>query len=296
MTVTVPDITNWTAAGANASAKGTYDIIANALRRSIPDRYQYDVFLQGSYANATNIRGNSDVDIVVMLTSTFYASTSRLTSTELSRYERERIPGGTSTTEWRQVVQRALRDSFRDDEVEARAKCIKVHGNGSRIDADVVPCMEYRDYTSYPAYGDREWLRGIKIVPTDGQSIINYPKEHIDNGRKKNGDAEHYKDTVRQIKRLKHWINEYASDNIDIPGYLIECMTYNLPGWLLSNGDDEERLALALVSFHRAEASELLNYVSCDEVHEVFVDDPGDHDVLAAQRQMRSMLNNLLGD
>lgn len=31
-----------------------------------------EVFVQGSYANNTNVRTNSDVDVCVMLTSTFY--------------------------------------------------------------------------------------------------------------------------------------------------------------------------------------------------------------------------------
>ena len=31
----------------------------------------YEIFAQGSYANNTNVRQNSDIDICVMLTSTF---------------------------------------------------------------------------------------------------------------------------------------------------------------------------------------------------------------------------------
>ena len=290
LTTTIPNIHNWTETGANAGAKRTREIIENALRRSVPASYDYDIFLQGSYANATNIPGDSDVDIVVMLKSTYYFSTKRLSEADRHRQEAELVPGTIEPPTWRQAVEKALRTNFGRQEVEAKMKCIKVHGNDSRIDADVAPCFEYRDYTSYPAYGDRDWLRGIKIFPVSGKPIVNYPKEHIDNGQRKKGRAPHYKDTVRQIKRLKQWANSYSQHGgIDLPGYVIECMTYNLPDWMLSHGPNRERLGFALSTFIDADRVDLLGYTSCDEVHRLFVTDPGEHDATAAQQQMLCM-------
>ena len=41
------------------------------------DDLTIDIFVQGSYANNTNVRTNSDVDVCVMLTSTFYTQYTR---------------------------------------------------------------------------------------------------------------------------------------------------------------------------------------------------------------------------
>src|SRR4051794_20212745 len=65
----------------------TYASIRAALQGSTHLRpYDFEVYLQGSYANATNVRADSDVDIVVQLTSAFRRNLSALTATELSRY------------------------------------------------------------------------------------------------------------------------------------------------------------------------------------------------------------------
>ena len=61
----------WSKQGPIISSSNTYQSIKNALEYSsspILDRIksgEIKIYLQGSYANATNIRGDSDVDIVV---------------------------------------------------------------------------------------------------------------------------------------------------------------------------------------------------------------------------------------
>ena len=48
----------------------------------------YDVFLQGSYGNDTNIRADSDVDVVVTLTDAFRRDLSNLTPPDLLLYNK----------------------------------------------------------------------------------------------------------------------------------------------------------------------------------------------------------------
>ena len=56
------------------SSAVTYTSIKAALdAHTWPDGMKYEPYLQGSYANFTNIRGNSDVDIVVELISVAYS-------------------------------------------------------------------------------------------------------------------------------------------------------------------------------------------------------------------------------
>ena len=67
----------WAKQGATVTAKATHESIRNALESNdspIKDRIKsggVEIYLQGSYKNDTNIRGDSDVDLVVELNTTF---------------------------------------------------------------------------------------------------------------------------------------------------------------------------------------------------------------------------------
>lgn len=73
--------------------KHTRQIIENALRKYLPvedikRRYEItsfqfpEIYLQGSYANSTNVKFDSDVDIVVQLNSVFWSDKTQLSDTE----------------------------------------------------------------------------------------------------------------------------------------------------------------------------------------------------------------------
>lgn len=68
----------WAKQGAITIAKSTADSIKNALNSSYsrPGGVDLEVYLQGSYKKETNIRGDSDVDVVALLNSTFYSNLS----------------------------------------------------------------------------------------------------------------------------------------------------------------------------------------------------------------------------
>ena len=52
--------------------ENTINMIKSAINASSEfDDLTVEIFVQGSYANNTNVRTNSDVDVCVMLTSTF---------------------------------------------------------------------------------------------------------------------------------------------------------------------------------------------------------------------------------
>ncbi len=74
----------WSHQGALVTSKATHESIRNALEANaspIKDK-NVEVYLQGSYKNDTNIRGDSDVDIVVQLNSTFQHDLSDLSESE----------------------------------------------------------------------------------------------------------------------------------------------------------------------------------------------------------------------
>ena len=67
----------WSNQGAITTSRRTHESIRAALdEHEWPDNIDFEIYLQGSYKNDTNIRGDSDVDIVVQLNSAFFSNLS----------------------------------------------------------------------------------------------------------------------------------------------------------------------------------------------------------------------------
>jgi hypothetical protein len=287
---TATELKAWTEPGAQDAAKRTYDSVKAALARSAEvARYDVDVFLQGSYANATNTRGDSDVDIVVMMRSAYMPDLSQLNPLEQLWYRNAHIPATTTLQGLRTAVTNALNNYYAATRVHPRDKCIRVEKRDGYVDADVVPAQEYRLYTSFPATGAARWVEGISIEPLSGGRIVNYPKEHIDNGQTKNKRCgELYKPTVRQIKRLRRAaVDRALLGPKDAPGYLLECLTYNVPADAFVS-DDTRRVYNALLWLTKFSPSGLASNIrSCDNVHWLFKTDPGKHNEHNAHRVLK---------
>ena len=206
MTVSKSEAQAWTAVGSQDAAKRTYDSVKKALRESnVLAKYvlgvDFEVFLQGSYANSTNTRGDSDVDVVVMLTSTYMPDTSQLSPGERANYEARRIPGTTTPTQFRMDVEAALREYYPGSRVESRNKCLFVAKTDGYVDADIVPVLQERVFKSFNPDGSSRYVEGIRIRPLSGPDIVNFPKVHLLNGQAKNEKCRgSYKPTVRQVK------------------------------------------------------------------------------------------------
>lgn len=270
----------WTAAGSDATAQRTYTSIKVALA-DLSSHRDVEVFLQGSYANTTNVRSDSDVDIVVMTKQTFQGETTRLGTEARARWDRI-SPATFTASDLRSEVYAALVSYYGASRVESKNKCIRVVKTDGYVDADVVPCLQYRRYVNPDPNLDSEYTEGVSITPLRGARIVNFPKEHIKWGQIKNilGDG-NYKKTVRQVKRLRTRAVDLGllPDGI-APGYLLECLTYNAPNELFEN-NDSTRLMKVLSWLKHADKA---GFDSCDWVHKLFVNDPGDFEVAVAQQ------------
>lgn len=282
MTSTPTEHTAWTAPGSDATAQKTYSSIKTALE---PERLalSLDIYLQGSYANATNIRADSDVDVVAQSARTFYSNKEILSTTARQRHEAAYSPATYYATDLRRDVRNALVSYYGSARVGDKDKCISVAKREGYVDADVVPAFEYRRYrSSNPSNVHTDWVEGIIIHPLSGGSIVNFPKEHIKNGHAKNArSGMKYKPTVRQIKHLRNRaVDEGRLNKSDAPGYLLECMTYNVPDSEFV-GDDSKRLMTVVLHLKHADKS---RFMSCDGIHTLFNTDPGGYTVTQGQR------------
>lgn len=243
MAITDQQINAWTAQGATQQSSQTYSAVKTALDtfRGWESGTDKEVYLQGSYGNQTNIRGNSDVDVVIELSSTFMPETSKLTQPERELYDRNKIPGTYAYDNFRNDVFKALSAAF-PGRVTWGNKCINVGSEGERLNADVVPAYEYRDYKHYRSSSDRSFDRGIwfKTNQAPQRIVINYPRLHLENGRSKNTDSRtsgNFKPLVRAFKNARdHLIGEGILRDRITPSYFLECLIYNIPDELLGKG------------------------------------------------------------
>jgi len=190
------------------------------------------IFVQGSYRNRVNVRNDSDVDVGVICNDVF-----------LSRYPPGKrdadfgnVSGGYSYGEFKNDLESSLVDHFGRAAVQRGNKAFQVDENTYRVNADVVPLFEFRQY-----WEDGSYRAGVALCPDRGGRIENYPERlfeywpstplHYENGVAKNTlTGRSFKGVVRILKCL---LNQMKDEGIDsarnVPGYLCECLAYNCP-------------------------------------------------------------------
>ena len=152
----------WSHQGAVTTSKNTHESIRTALNSyERADSIKFDVYLQGSYRNSTNIRGDSDVDVVVQLNPHFYADISALSETEKTLYQAAHSDAAYSWKDFRVDVLRALHDYYGASVVSEGNKAVKVAKGSNRLPSDVVICLHYRKYLRFHSTRDQQCVEGI---------------------------------------------------------------------------------------------------------------------------------------
>ncbi|MDG5818119.1 nucleotidyltransferase [Natronococcus sp. A-GB7] len=231
-------------------------MVYNGLRGSRSPLQQkkddFDVYLQGSYANTTHIYGGSDVDIVVRLESSWRRDLSELDRNEKERYHEDYDDADYGYRDFYGDVKSALKTKFGSKAVKIDDKAVKLDSDHCSLplNVDVVPAQEYRVYYSYPP-GDSEpdLTRGIFFRDQfKGTDIYNFPKEHRWNGENKNSRCNgNYKETIRMFKHARNHIGDkLLFGNGDVPSYFIECLLYNIPYQRFRKSDLGDRFVAVL--------------------------------------------------
>lgn len=241
ITVTESQLQNtWSNQGAITESKKTHESIRTALGRyDWPSEFDFDdvrVYLQGSYRNDTNIYGDSDVDVVVELTSPWRRNLSGLTDRQKQAYHDYYASGSNSLSTFHRHVLEALREHyssgpFEPNRVKQNDKCIKV--DTGYLDADVVVCQTYRNYIESEGTDPEEFyfLPGIIFQTQRGNWIVNYPEVHYERGTTKHQNTSgRFKPLVRCFKNSRTHLVEKGEIPKDLaPSYFIECLVFNAP-------------------------------------------------------------------
>jgi hypothetical protein len=228
MPIPESQLETWSHQGAITTAKATADSVKRALDsyENWPEGVKYEVYLQGSYKNDTNIRGDSDVDVVAQLNSTFYSNLS-----DEQRGILRLTPASYGWANFKTDVLKALKGYYGESAVAEGNKSIKIKGGKGRLPADVVVCAKLRRYKTV---SPRDYVEGMCFWSrNDHRKIVNYPKLHYENGVRKHSPERTngwYKPTVRIFKNARTCLVDHGTISDDLaPSYFLECLLYNVP-------------------------------------------------------------------
>lgn len=225
----------WSKQGATVTSKKTHESIKNAINTlALSKKCSYDVYLQGSYRNSTNIFAESDVDVVVQLTSIYYPDISGLSPSEQAKYNENRNPATYEYSDFRSDIFKILTEYYGSSNVTSANKSIKVAKGSNRLNADVVVSADYRYYTKYNGPNDARYIEGMALFSQNtGQRIVNYPKQHFKNGALKNNPDNTngcYKPIIRMFKNARTKLVTDGKISRDLaPSYFLECLLSNVP-------------------------------------------------------------------
>lgn len=212
--------------------------------------YRLETFLQGSYKNATNVRGDSDVDMGSLTSEVFYHDTEWLPTEPAYGYGSHSLKesvddslkalgaGGFSFFQYRADVLASLQRKYGNSVVDGN-KAIKVRGNTNRLDADVLPCTSFRQYFK-DWRGQADYHTGIAFFTKSYDRIVNFPKQHLDNliAKDQSNDGK-VKGCIRIFKRIRNELEDHGRwDRKRSPSYYLESLVWNAPNNKFNGGYD----------------------------------------------------------
>lgn len=202
------------------------------------------IFVQGSYRNNVNVRQDSDIDIGVVCSDTFY-----------HEYLTEELKNKISPTlgkatyffpEFKRNLEEALVAKFGRSSVTRGNKSFDISANTYRIDADVAPFFEYRYYTGMDTFE-----KGVQMITDKGIQIVNWPEQHYSNGVTKNTDTlRRFKRTVRIFKKLAIEMASAGIKEAEIPGFFLECLIWNVPDVIFDDTSNIVRVKNSIISVY----------------------------------------------
>ena len=180
------------------------------------------IFAQGSYRNNTNVRKDSDVDIGILCTDTLLNDF----PPGMNRDDFGLTPAIYHYEQYKNEIEEALVNHFGRPAIKRGNKAFDVHETTYHVEADVAAFFEHRRYEK-----DGTFIKGVALrTDREKKRIKNWPEQHYENGcYKNNATGTRFKSIVRVLKVLSNEMSEQGITAGSIPGFLIECLVWNVP-------------------------------------------------------------------
>lgn len=263
MSIPSTQLGTWTNIGGTTASSNAYAAIDRALTAAPTSTVRgrnFDIFLQGSYRNRTNIYGDSDIDVVCV-----FRDTNTTNYATLPVIDQRLVPQGPAAVylvgDFRRDVLASLRAAFGAGRAQEGTRAIHVDTGHGR-EADVIPSIRYYHYYRPGPLSPQLFAHeGIAFLSRN-QWIYNFPRQHIENGEGKNAVGRtnsNYKPTVRMFKNARNAaVDRGLLARDDAPSYFVEGLLYNAPDALFTT--DAE--ATFVNVFNHLDQSVLNNMVS----------------------------------
>jgi hypothetical protein len=223
----------WSHRGSVAQSRATYQTLRNALTTANAPYAgkPYEMFLQGSYGNDTNIYAESDVDTVIRLDDIYGSDVSQLPLDQQAAFRQTFVPATYTFAEFKQGLATRLSDALGSQNVTFGTKTLRIAPSGPRRSADVLACYQYRYYTLFVSHNDCLYVPGVIFPTVLGEWIINYPKQHSEHCTTKHQATNSwFKPMIRIMKNMRgRMVNDGIIADGRAPSYYIEGLLYNVP-------------------------------------------------------------------
>lgn len=276
MAIPNSQLETWSKQGSITQSASTYASIKSALEHSSANykSRNFEIFLQGSYGNDTNIYSESDVDVVIRYDGAFYHDLTELPPEQLTLFNNSFSDGTYPHIDFKTHAKDALSKAF-PGSVTPSKKAIKISANGSRRSADVVVAFGFRRYYRFNGMADhhQHYDEGIAFWTSDGKRIVNYPKKHSENSTAKHqASNNNFKPLVRIFKNIRTKLVDDGVIGKDIaPSYFIEGLLYNVPDDLFE-GTYQDMVGNVLWWFKNATTVDRSKFVCINNQYYLFHD------------------------
>lgn len=219
MSIPNSKLSSWGHHYSGTAPKQAHILIRDALAkyRGWAEKPEYDIFLQGSYKNDTNLRRDSDVDVVVQLVVELQPRVVKLSDIQLEQ-DKDHIRSYKRWRSFRKQILEALRAIYGIEAVTSGRKSLKLAKGILPASADVVVTLRCGNGLAF-------------YLPDDHRWVVSYPQQHYKRGLKKEkATTSRYKRTIRMFKCARnHLVENDIIKSKTTSSYFIESLLYNVP-------------------------------------------------------------------
>ena len=220
MSISEATLSQWSHPRSAKASKQAHVSIRKALAAyEGMSEFKHEIFLQGSYKNGTNLRRDSDVDVVIQLAHQLKPRVIGLGGQQLEE-DADHLAAHERWRSFRRHALKAVRARY-GEAVTSGRKTIKLEKGELHADADLVVTLSYRNGIGFYLADEKRW-------------VVSYPQQHHQRGTEKEEAANRrFKRTIRMFKTARNRLVEKgALTKDDAPSYFIECLLYNAPDHL----------------------------------------------------------------
>lgn len=231
--------------------------------------------VQGSFANGTCIRQESDLDIAIISETIFRG----IYRTGVSGANYGFSSSSFNILEFKKKIYHMLQVNGFNAKIGN--KCINVdYAETNKKSFDIVPCLRLRDYSRDFYYDHNNYQPGTLIETEDGNERVNFPEQSIEKNTKKNNETNYYyKKVVRILKNIK---KDMEDDNIlvakKVSSFELECLIHNVPNFVfkktnyLQNDQVLADISMNVVEYLFNHRNDINNWLETNEILLIYND------------------------